>query len=158
MGNYILKRLVSLCITVAGIAIVTFFLSLIVPLDPLAAIAGPQADPETVERLRALYGFDQPLHVQFYRYIERLAHFDLGMSFQTGRPVLDDILYFFPATFELASIAMIIAIVFGIPLSVGSYLKNREKLFKTQLIRKYLFWQWEKIRGKIVGDPIIFLI
>ncbi|MBT3700547.1 MAG: ABC transporter permease [Alphaproteobacteria bacterium] len=128
MGNYILKRLVSLCITVAGIAIVTFFLSLIVPLDPLAAIAGPQADPETVERLRALYGFDQPLHVQFYRYIERLAHFDLGMSFQTGRPVLDDILYFFPATFELASIAMIIAIVFGIPLGVISAVKRNSFL------------------------------
>jgi peptide/nickel transport system permease protein len=128
MGNYILKRLVSLCITVAGIAIVTFFLSLIVPIDPLAAIAGPQADPATVERLRAVYGFDQPMYVQFFRYVERLAHFDLGMSFQTGRPVLDDIIHFFPATFELASIAMIIAIVFGIPLGVISAVKRNSFL------------------------------
>ena len=120
MANYLLKRLISLFITVAGIAVVTFFLSLVVPLDPLSAIAGPQAPEETVERLRKLYGFDQPIYVQFARYAERLAVGDLGTSFQTGRPVLDDILHFFPATLELATLALVIAIVFGITLGVLS--------------------------------------
>ncbi len=120
MGNYLLKRLATLGITVAGIAVVTFFLSLVVPLDPLAAIAGPQAPQETVDRLRVLYGFDQPMYVQFFRYLERLIQGDLGTSFQTGRPVLDDIIQFFPATLELATVAMVIAIVFGIPLGVLS--------------------------------------
>ena len=86
----------------------------------LAAIAGPQAPQETVERLRKLYGFDQPIYVQFGRYLFRLAHGDLGTSFQTGRPVLEDILHFFPATIELASLALIIAILVGIPLGVLS--------------------------------------
>jgi peptide/nickel transport system permease protein len=120
MGSYLLKRLGTLGITVAGIAVVTFFLSLVVPLDPLAAIAGPQAPQETVDRLRVLYGFDQPMYVQFFRYVVRLAHGDLGAALQTGRPVLDDIIQFFPATLELASVAMVIAIVFGIPLGVLS--------------------------------------
>ena len=120
MGNYLLKRLATLGITVAGIAVVTFFLSLVVPLDPLAAIAGPQAPQETVDRLRVLYGFDQPMYVQFFRYLGRLIQGDLGTSFQTGRPVLDDIIQFFPATLELATVAMVIAIVFGIPLGVLS--------------------------------------
>jgi peptide/nickel transport system permease protein len=120
MANYVLRRLITLCFTVAGIAVVTFFLSLVVPLDPLAAIAGPQAPQETVERLRTLYGFDQPIYVQFGRYVERLAVGDLGTSFQTGRPVLDDIVKFFPATLELATLALLLAVVFGMILGVLS--------------------------------------
>ena len=97
--------------------VITFFISLVVPLDPLAAIAGPQAAPEeTVERLRTLYGFDQPVYVQFGRYLYRLAARRFGnVSFQTGRPVLEDILHFFPATLELATLALAISILVGIP-------------------------------------------
>jgi len=100
--------------------VMTFFISLVVPLDPLAAIAGPQAPQETVERLRILYGFDQPIYVQFGRYVNRLFHGDLGTSFQTGRPVLEDILKYFPTTIELASLALLVAICVGIPLGVFS--------------------------------------
>jgi len=120
MANYLIRRLVTLSITLVGIMVMTFFISLVVPLDPLAAIAGPQAPQETVERLRVLYGFDQPVYVQFGRYVQRLLRGDLGVSFQTGRPVLDDILHFFPATLELASVALVIAILVGIPLGVLS--------------------------------------
>ncbi len=120
MIQYILRRLVTLIITLAGIMVVTFFISLVVPMDPLASIAGPQAPPETVERLRTLYGFDQPIHIQFGRYVTRLFHGDLGTSFQTGRPVLEDILKYFPATIELATMALIISILVGIPLGVLS--------------------------------------
>ena len=88
MAQYLARRLITLTITLIGIMVITFFISLVVPLDPLAAIAGPQAPQETVERLRKLYGFDQPVYVQFGRYLYRLAHGDLGTSFQTGRPVL----------------------------------------------------------------------
>ena len=67
MARYILRRLVTLLITLIGIMVVTFFISLVVPMDPLASIAGPQAPQETVERLRTLYGFDLPIYVQFGR-------------------------------------------------------------------------------------------
>jgi len=120
MGQYLIRRLLTLTITVAGIMVMTFFIALVVPLDPLASLAGPQAPPETVERLRALYGFDQPVHVQFGRYMGRLLQGDLGTSFQTGRPVLEDILSYFPATIELATTALIVAVLVGIPLGVLS--------------------------------------
>lgn len=120
MGRYLLRRLVTLGITIAGIMVITFFTSLVVPLDPLASLAGPQSPPETVERLRTLYGFDQPLYVQFGRYVSRLARGDFGVSFQTSRPVLKDILTYFPATLELATFAILIGICAGIPLGVLS--------------------------------------
>ena len=120
MGRYLLRRLVTLTITLLGIMVITFFISLVIPLDPLAALAGPQAPQETVERLRTLYGFDQPIYVQFGRYVARLAHGDLGVSFQTSRPVFQDILKFFPATLELATFAIVIGVAVGIPLGVLS--------------------------------------
>ena len=120
MLQYLLRRLVTLLITLVGIMVVTFFISLVVPVDPLAAIAGPQAPQETVERLRILYGFDQPVYVQFSRYFQRLLQGDLGTSFQTGRPVLEDIFQYFPATIELATLALIVSIVVGIPLGILS--------------------------------------
>lgn len=120
MLQYLSRRLITLVITLVGIMILTFFIALVVPMDPLAALAGPQASEETVERLRKLYGFDQPVYVQFGRYISRLAKGDLGESFQTGRPVLEDVLTFFPATIELATVALVISIVVGMPLGVLS--------------------------------------
>ena len=120
MLQYLVRRLLTLVITLLGIMVMTFFISLVVPLDPLAAIAGPQAPQETVERLRVLYGFDQPIYVQFGRYVNRLFHGDLGTSFQTGRPVLEDILKYFPTTIELATLALLVAICVGIPLGVLS--------------------------------------
>ena len=120
MLQYLIRRLVTLAITLIGIMVVTFFISMVVPLDPLASLAGPQAPQETVDRLRVLYGFDQPIYVQFYKYANRLLHGDLGASFQTGRSVMEDIIYYFPATLELATFSLIIAVLAGIPLGVLS--------------------------------------
>ena len=120
MFRYLQRRLVTLIVTLLGIMAVNFFISLVVPVDPLASIAGPQASQETVNQLRKLYGFDQPIYIQFGRYVKRLLHGDLGASFQTARPVLDDILQYFPATIELATLALIISIIIGIPLGVVS--------------------------------------
>ena len=120
MGRYLLKRLSTLAVTIVGIMVMTFFISMVVPMDPLSSIAGPQAPQETVERLRKLYGFDQPIHVQFIKYAERLSRGDLGQSFQTGRSVMEDILNYFPATIELASLALVAAVVIGVALGVLS--------------------------------------
>ena len=146
MLQYILRRLVTLLITLVGIMVVTFFISLVVPIDPLAAIAGPQAPQETVERLRTLYGFDQPIHVQFSRYLQRLMHGDLGTSFQTGRPVLDDIFQYFPATIELATMALIVSIVVGIPLGIlsavyrNSYIDHFSRILSLIGVSMPVFW------------------
>jgi peptide/nickel transport system permease protein len=63
-------------------------------------------------------GLDRPLYVQYWRYLSKLAHGDLGTSIMTARPVMDDILRFFPATLELATIATLLGIFFGIPMGV----------------------------------------
>ncbi len=120
MARYLLRRLATLTFTLFGIMVLTFFIALVVPLDPLASLAGPQAPQQTVERLRALYGFDQPLYVQFGRYVARLLHGDLGVSFQTSRPVFEDILKYFPATLELATTAILLGVGLGLPLGVLS--------------------------------------
>ena len=146
MLQYLSRRLVTLTITLLGIMVMTFFISLIVPLDPLAAIAGPQAPEETVERLRKLYGFDQPIYIQFGRYVSRLAKGDLGESFQTGRPVLEDILTYFPATIELATIALVISILIGIPLGVlsavyrNSVIDHFSRVFSLIGVSMPVFW------------------
>ncbi len=120
MTRYLLRRTMMLAFTLLGIMVLTFFIALVVPLDPLASLAGPQAPQQTVDRLRTLYGFDQPTYIQFGRYVSRLLHGDFGVSFQTGRPVLQDILKYFPATLELATTAIVLGIAVGIPLGVLS--------------------------------------
>src|SRR5512137_1322618 len=120
--------------------VMTFFTSLVVPLDPLASLAGPQAPPETVERLRTLYGFDQPLYIQFGRYVARLSRGDLGVSFQTSRPVLRDILAYFPATLELATFAILLGICVGIPLGVLSAVDQFCRLLSLVGVSTPVFW------------------
>jgi peptide/nickel transport system permease protein len=82
------------------------------------AIVGDHAPPDVIARVRAELGLDRPLYVQFGIYLSNLAHGDLGTSVMTSRPVTADIARFFPATLELATAAIIIAILIGVPLGV----------------------------------------
>ncbi len=72
------------------------------PGDPARLLAGDRASDAIVENIRQQLGLDQPLYVQFYRYVSDLFHGDLGTSIRTGRPVLEELRIFFPATLELA--------------------------------------------------------
>lgn len=73
-----------------------------------------------MENIRQQLGLDQPLYVQFYRYVSDLFHGDLGTSIRTGRPVLEELRIFFPATLELAFCALLLALLIGIPLGILS--------------------------------------
>ena len=73
-----------------------------------------------MENIRQQLGLDQPLYVQFYRYVSDLFHGDLGTSIRTGRPVLEELRIFFPATLELAFGALLLALLIGIPLGILS--------------------------------------
>jgi len=88
------------------------------PIDPVIAIAGDHAPPDVVAAIRDQLGLDKPLYVQFGIYLSDLLHGDLGHSVMTSHPVTEDIARFFPATFELSTSAIIIAIIIGIPLGV----------------------------------------
>lgn len=105
-----------------GVSLMVFLISHLVPSNPAASNLSQTAlaDPEIVAAYNAKWGLDQPLYEQYLIYMKNLLHGDLGTSIRTGRPVLDDLKQYFPATFELSVFAMLFAIVFGILFGVLS--------------------------------------
>ncbi|WP_426956073.1 ABC transporter permease [Muricoccus radiodurans] len=108
----------SIPITLFGLALVTFFIGRVVPIDPVLAVVGDRAPAEVVARARIELGLDQPLYAQFWRYLGDILSGNLGRSVMTANPVWQDIARFFPATFELATAAILVAAVLGIALGV----------------------------------------
>ena len=122
------QRCWGLILVVAGVCVITFIISHLIPGDPARAEriakrldnAHLVASDEIVRHIRQQLGLDLPLWQQFARYVNALFHGDLGTSIRTGRPVLEDLKTFFPATLELAFCALLIALLVGIPLGVLS--------------------------------------
>ncbi|RKJ71469.1 ABC transporter permease [Butyricicoccus sp. 1XD8-22] len=124
MLKMIAKRLGLLIFVIFGVTLVTFFMSHVIPGDPASMMAGQRASEETLQSIRAQLGLDQPVWIQYFYYMSDLLSGDLGTSIRTQRPVVDDLMTFFPATLELAIVAFIIAILIGIPLGVLAALKK----------------------------------
>ncbi|HLS16269.1 MAG TPA: ABC transporter permease [Paenalcaligenes sp.] len=118
--HIIRKRLLSLVFVVIGVSIITFIVSNLIPGDPARLVAGERATDEIVQAMRAKLGLDLPLYEQYWRYFKGLLQGDLGTSIRTGRPVLHDLLVFFPATLELALVALVFSVLIGVPLGVLS--------------------------------------
>lgn len=114
----------SVILTLLGLSIVTFLIGRVMPVDPVIAAVGDNAPEAVVTRVRAEMGLDQPLPIQFLHYLNQLLHGDLGMSVLTKNPVSQDIARFFPATFELATAALILAAIIGIPLGVWAAVRQ----------------------------------
>jgi peptide/nickel transport system permease protein len=112
------RAIATLVLTLAGLLLVTFSFSALSPVDPALQLVGDHASKATYERARHELGLDDPWPVQFEHYVVRLAHGDLGMSRSTGQPVSDDLKRVFPATFELATLSMIVAALVGVGLGV----------------------------------------
>jgi peptide/nickel transport system permease protein len=114
----VLAALASIPVTLFGLVLVTFLIGRAMPIDPVIAIVGDHAPADVIARVRKELALDEPLWVQFGIFLRNMAHGDLGHSVMTTRPVLADIGRFFPATLELATAAIIMAVVIGIPLGV----------------------------------------
>ena len=110
--------LFTLSLTFVGLTAVTFIIGRVMPVDPVLAIVGDRASSETYEAMRLQLGLDKPLIQQYLIYLLNVLQGDFGKSIMTTRPVLDDLIRFFPATFELASIATIAGILIGVPMGV----------------------------------------
>ena len=110
--------LASVPITLFGLVLVTFLIGRVMPIDPVLAIVGDRAPASVVEQTRLELGLDRPLPVQFAIYVGKLIQGDLGRSVMTSHTVGADIIRFFPATLELATAAIILAMVIGIPMGV----------------------------------------
>ena len=123
----IVRRLIFLVFVLFGLSLITFGLSHIVPGDPARLMAGPRASKSAVAKIREKYGLDDPLPVQYVNYVQGIFRGDLGTSFTTRRPVLDDLKRYLPATIELGLVAFTLSTLIGIPLGVLSSV-NRDKL------------------------------
>jgi peptide/nickel transport system permease protein len=123
----------SVLLTLFGLTVLTFLIGRVMPVDPVIAAVGDNAPEDVILRVRAEMGLDQPIPVQFLHYLYQLAHGDFGMSVLTKNPVATDIVRFFPATFELATAALLLAALIGIPLGVWAAV--RQGTFTDQAIR-----------------------
>lgn len=112
------RRFGAVLMTLLGLLAMTFFIGRVMPLDPVLAVVGPDADSSTYDQVYQSMGLDRPLLVQFGYYLRDLAQGDFGNALLTGHPVIEDIARVFPATIELATLAIIFGVVLGLPLGV----------------------------------------
>ena len=130
MSRYLAQRLLSAIPTLVGVSILTFLFIRLLPGDAIAARLGTSTalSPEQLASLRAYFGLDQPLHIQYWSWLASLFRGDAGYSIRTGRPVLVEIAERLPATLELAAAAALIAVSIGLPLGLLSAMRPRSRL------------------------------
>ena len=104
--------------TLFGVSLIGFLLAYVLPGNPALVKAGPMATPQYVAEMKHKMGLDQPLHIQYARYVTGLLHGDLGESSSTGRPVLTDFKQRLPATLELTMASLLLALLLGVPMGV----------------------------------------
>ncbi len=125
MLNYILRKLALIVPTLIGISICSFAFVRVLPGDPILAMAGQHGvTPERYEILREQFGYNLPIWQQYFNYVGNLLQGNFGISLATKRPVLNEFMTLFPATVELALVAMIFAIGVGVPAGVLAAVKR----------------------------------
>lgn len=120
MSRFILRRLLLSIPTLFGVLVVAFLLLYVAPGDPVEAMVGERADSATIARLRVQLRLDDPLPVRFVHYVGNALKGDLGTSYITNRPIVQDIRERFPKTLQLAGAAMLLATILGLTLGVLS--------------------------------------
>ncbi|OIO72481.1 MAG: diguanylate cyclase [Zetaproteobacteria bacterium CG_4_9_14_3_um_filter_49_83] len=123
MKRYALKRLLGMIPLLLGITIISFGMMHLAPGEPsvVGSEFNPKVSAQDIERLRTYYGLDQPLYVQYWHWLERLAALDFGQSFSSdARPVLEKISERIPVTLWINALAMLLIIVIAIPIGVLS--------------------------------------
>ena len=123
MGKYVISRLLEVVPVLFLASVLVFLIMHFVPGDPAQLVAGWDAPQETVERIRKEMGLDQPLYVQYVRWLNRVLHADLGESLVNRFPVSTLIRYKWPATIELAIASIVFSLIACIPLGVLPALK-----------------------------------
>src|SRR3984893_7115356 len=125
MTAYLIKRLISLPLTLLGVSVVTFLFVRLIPGDAITARLGTSTvlSAEQLARMRAFFGLDQPLHLQYLSWLGSILRGDAGYSVRSGQPVTAEIAGRLPVTIELALAAAFVALAFGIPVGLVSALR-----------------------------------
>ena len=157
MRNYILKRLLVIIPTLLGISIIIFLIMRLIPGDTISAMIGTSAKLTEAqsESLHAYFGLDRPLPEQYIRWLGAALRGDLGFSVRSGTPVLQEILNRFPLTFEMTILAMIFALILGIPIGILSAVK-RDSLF--DLFGRFLALVGMALPNFWMGTLIIYVL
>ena len=118
MAPYIAQRLLQLAFVLVGVSMVVFIAMHLLPGDVAQLLLGDHATVQALARLRQQLGIDQPIWVQYLRFVGGALRGDLGLSLQTNHPALDDVLVAFPVTLQLTMASLAIASLVGVPLGV----------------------------------------
>jgi peptide/nickel transport system permease protein len=146
MINYIIKRLLALIPILIGVAIIVFLIVHLIPGDPAQTMLGERATNEALQRLREQMGLNDPLPVQFWRYVKDLLRGDLGRSIMSNNPVSAELAHRFPATLELSFFAMMFAVLVGVPAGIfasinqNSWFDNLSMLIALIGVSMPIFW------------------
>ena len=146
VARYTLRRLLLAAVTLIGVVIAVFLMTHILPSDPAALRAGPLATEELIAQYRQEMGLDKSLVVQFLNYASLLARGDLGISWRTDQPVLEELGQRLPATLELATTAFLLALILGLILGIlaavyaGTWVDSLARLLATLGASLALFW------------------
>jgi peptide/nickel transport system permease protein len=127
------NALISVVLTFLGLTAVTFVIGRVIPIDPVVAIVGNRASQDVYDRVRLELGLDQPIIVQYWTYLKKVLSGDFGTSVLTSHNVLHDVVHFFPATLELATVATILGVAIGVPM--GVYAATRQGRLADHVIR-----------------------
>ncbi|MDD7389196.1 MAG: ABC transporter permease [Lachnospiraceae bacterium] len=155
MYKYVIKRLIYMIPVLLGVSFLVFAILSLTPGDPGTIILGITADPEDIAALNAEFGYDKPFLIRYFDYIGNVIfHFDLGTSYQSRQPVIDDIMARFPNTLLLAVLSMSAASIIGITLGIISAVRQYTVLDQTLVVVALVF---ASIPGFWMGSMLMLL-
>ncbi|MGH7322890.1 MAG: ABC transporter permease [Candidatus Rokuibacteriota bacterium] len=146
MRQYAIRRGLTVIPVLLGVSLLVFGFIHIIPGDPALTMLGERATPEKVAEVRQRLGLDQPIPKQYLLYLSKILRGDLGVSIVRGDPVMRDLLRRFPATVELATAAILLALLFGIPIGIvsavwrNSLLDSLSRIWALAGVSMPIFW------------------
>jgi peptide/nickel transport system permease protein len=144
--QYAVRRALTLIPVLLGVSVLVFSFVHMIPGDPALTMLGERATPEKVAEVRKRLGLDQPIWQQYGIYMSRVLQGDLGVSIVRAEPVTRDLLRRFPATVELATSAILLALLFGIPIGVisavwrNSWMDSLSRIWALVGVSMPIFW------------------
>jgi peptide/nickel transport system permease protein len=125
---FLLKRILLMIPSLIGVTVMVFVIAHVVPADPVGIALGPEATQEQITAMREAWGLNKPLYLQYAIFLKNLVQGDLGYSLVSKRAVTEELLYYFPATFELTTASMVLSVILGIFVGIVSAV-YRNRLF-----------------------------
>ena len=113
MISFVIRRFIYVLPVIVGVSVAVFLMIHLIPGDPAQIVAGMEASESDIEGVRRALGLDQPIYVQYVKFVARAVVGDFGVSFRTGRAVIDEIGYRYTNTILLGFAAIVVAVVFG---------------------------------------------